>query len=64
MGPRFLALAILLDAALVLTLAGVALVLRGMFFPGCHGAHVTSGATTIMLSLPAGALTAFLALQD
>ena len=64
MGPRFLALAILLDAALVLTFAGVVLAFCGLLPPGGQWVQVTSGATTIMFSLPAGALTAFLALQD
>jgi hypothetical protein len=64
MGPRFLALTVLLNAALLLTFAGAALVLRGLFLPGRHWAHVTSGAATLMFSLPAGALTTFLVFQD
>ena len=64
MGPRFLALALLLYAALSLTVAGVVLALCGLLLPGGEWAHVTSGATTIMFSLPAGALTTFLVFQD
>jgi hypothetical protein len=64
MGPRFLALAILLDAALVLTLAGVVLAFCGLLLPGGQWVQVTSGATTIMFSLPAGALATFLVFQD
>jgi hypothetical protein len=63
-GPRFLALALLLYAALSLVVAGVVLAFCGLFLPGGDWAHVTAGATTTMFSLPAGALTAFLVLQD
>jgi hypothetical protein len=64
MGPRFLAFTVLLHAALLLTFVGAILVLRGLFLPGCHWAHVTSGATTLMFALPAGALTTLLVFQD
>jgi hypothetical protein len=64
MEPRFLAFALLLYAALSLTVAGVVLAFCGLLLPGGEWAHVMSGATTLMFSLPAGALTAFLALQD
>ena len=64
MRPRFLALTVLLNAALLLTFAGAVLVLRGLFLPGCHWAHVTSGATTLAFTFPAGALTTFLVFQD
>jgi hypothetical protein len=64
MGPRFLALALLLYVALSLTVAGVVLALCGVLLPGGEWAQVTSGATTVVFSLPAGALTGFLVFQD
>ena len=64
MEPRFLALALLLYAALSLTVAGVVLAFCGLLLPGGQWVQVTSGATTIMFSLPAGALATFLVFQD
>jgi hypothetical protein len=64
MGPRFLALALLLFAALSLTVAGVALAFCGLLLPGGEWVQVTSGATTLMFALPAGALTTLLVFQD
>jgi hypothetical protein len=64
MEPRFLALALLLYAALSLTVAGVVLAFCGLLLPGGQWVQVTSGATTIMFSLPAGALAIFLVFQD
>ena len=64
MEPRFLALLLLLYGALSLTVAGVVLAFCGLLLPGGEWAQVTSGATTLMFSLPAGALATFLVFQD
>jgi hypothetical protein len=42
----------------------VVLAFCGLLLPGGEWAHVTSGATTIMFSLLAGALATFLVFQD
>jgi hypothetical protein len=64
MRPRFLALALLLYAALSLTVAGAVLAFCGLLLPGGGWVCVTSGATTLMFALPAGALTTLLVFQD
>ncbi len=64
MEPRFLALSLLLYAALSLTAAGAVLAFCGLLLPGGEWGQVTSGATTLAFSLPAGALTTFLVFQD
>ena len=64
MEPRFLALLLLLYAALSLTVAGVVLAFCGLLLPGGEWVQVTSAATTLVFSLPAGALATFLVFQD
>jgi hypothetical protein len=62
MEPRFLWLATLFDAALWLALVGAVFMLRGLLIPGWHWGYISSGGTTIGLSLTAGTLTVLLAL--
>ena len=59
-----LLLAVLLDAALWLAMAGAVLVLHGLLLPGSCWPHVMSGSITLGLSLTAGSLTVLLSLQE